>query len=117
MNFKDSSVDAFISSLIRNLETKETQKRRGDLLSKEDYALKEGAELALRELIEIASAETNIGWERIPFDRQRERTRAIGERLNALGGFTAMLWAQQQFTRFDGSSLERVWHGIGQWKS
>jgi hypothetical protein len=117
MYLKDPSIDAFIDSLVQFVETKEARKNSGYLLTKEEYELKKAAEAALCELIEIASAETNTGWDRIPFDRQRERTREIGERLNALGGFTLMQWACQQFHRYDGSSLERVWHGIGQWKS
>jgi hypothetical protein len=74
-------------------------------------------EEALLELFQIAIADTEIGFERSPFDKQRERTREIGERLNALGGFQLMLWAHQQFSRTDGNSLVFAWHGIGEWIS
>ena len=114
MTFRDPTVDAFISSLIQSIEGKEVQKKSADLVFLPDDSPEE---LALRELIEIANADTDTGWERTPFDKQRERTREIGERLNALGGFQLMLWAHQQFSRTDGRSLECVWNGIGEWKS
>ena len=114
MTFRDPTVDAFISSLIQSIEGKEAQKKSADLVFLPDDSPEE---LALRELIEIANADTDTGWERTPFDKQRERTREIGERLNALGGFELMSWAHGQFPRIDGNCLERVWHGIGKWKS
>ena len=93
---------------------KEAQKKFANLFLMRKLSPKQ---VALRELLEIAIADTEIGFERSPFHKQRERTREIGERLNALGGFQLMLWAHQQFSRTDGRSLECVWNGIGEWKS
>jgi len=65
----------------------------------------------------IRSLIQSIEGKEAQIDKQRERTREIGERLNALGGFELMSWAHGQFSRIDRNSLEFFWHGIGRWKS
>lgn len=113
MDFRDSYLDAFIDSLLQSPEGKEAQKKSENLVCRIEIE----KEFALCELLEIAIADTETGFERSPFHKQRQRTREIGERLNALGGFQLMLRAHQQFSRTDRNSLERVWHGIGEWIS
>ena len=117
MDFRDSYLDAFIDSLLQSPEGKEAQKKSENLVFRIEIEKEIEKEFALSELLEIAIADTEIGFERSPFHKQLERTREIGERLNALGGYKLMLWAHQHFSRTDGNSLERVWHGIGKWKS
>ena len=118
MGLRYITTDAFLRYLESfnegELPRKEAQRKFANLSSRRKLLPKQ---VALCELLEIAIADTEIGFERSPFDKQRERTREIGERLNALGGFQLMLWAHQQFSRTDGNSLELVWHGIGEWIS
>jgi chromosome segregation ATPase len=74
------------------------------------------AQKALKELFEIAASDPDMGLERAPFHKQEQRTRELGARLNALGGFNLMSWACNQFEPNDRSNLDRIWDGVGHWR-
>jgi hypothetical protein len=117
MGLQYITTDAFLRHLESfnegELPRQEAQKKFANLSLRPKLSPKQ---VALCELLEIAIADTEIGFERSPFDKQRERTREIGERLHALGGFRLMLWACEQFTKTDLRSLDRVWDGVGDWR-
>jgi hypothetical protein len=74
------------------------------------------AQKALKQLFEIAASDPDTGFERAPFHKQKQRTREIGARLHALGGFAMMSWACEQIAKGDRSDLDCVWDGVGDWR-
>jgi len=71
---------------------------------------------ALFQLMRLAFEDERRGSARSPYIENEEKTRAIGETLNKLGGFQAMLWAQERVPLTDQRELEICWDGIGEWE-